>query len=64
MPRVDGKVALVTGGASGLGLACAAMLAREGARVAISDIDEAGGAAAAATEAGNGEGGKPGGSAT
>ena len=47
MPRVDGKVALVTGGASGLGLACAAMLAREGARVAISDIDEAGGAAAA-----------------
>ena len=48
MPRVEGKVALVTGGASGLGYACAGMLAREGARVAISDIDEAGGVAAAA----------------
>ena len=47
MPRVDGTVALVTGGASGLGYACAEMLAREGARVAISDIDEPGGAAAA-----------------
>ena len=47
MPRVEGKVALVTGGASGLGFACAEMLAREGARVAISDIDEAGGTAAA-----------------
>ena len=47
MPRVDGTVALVTGGASGLGYACAEMLLREGARVAISDIDEPGGASAA-----------------
>jgi NAD(P)-dependent dehydrogenase (short-subunit alcohol dehydrogenase family) len=36
--RVEGKVALVTGGAQGLGEAAARMLAREGARVAITDI--------------------------
>ena len=37
--RVSGKVALVTGGAQGLGEAVARMLAREGARVAVSDIN-------------------------
>src|SRR6266404_6647696 len=41
MGQVDGKVALVTGGASGIGEACAETLAREGARVVISDIDDA-----------------------
>jgi len=37
--RVEGKIALVTGGAQGLGEAAARMLAREGARVAITDIN-------------------------
>ena len=33
---IKGKIALITGGSSGLGLACALVLAREGAKVAIS----------------------------
>jgi NAD(P)-dependent dehydrogenase (short-subunit alcohol dehydrogenase family) len=37
--RVEGKIALVTGGAQGLGEAAARMLARQGARVAITDIN-------------------------
>ena len=39
---LDGKVAVVTGGASGLGQAVARGLAREGARVVLGDIDAAG----------------------
>ncbi len=46
--RVDSKIALITGGASGLGAATAALLVREGARVAITDIDQARGRALAA----------------
>ncbi|MFC7738311.1 glucose 1-dehydrogenase [Roseomonas sp. GCM10028921] len=38
MGRVQGKVAVVTGAGSGLGAATARTLAREGARVAITDI--------------------------
>lgn len=42
MGMVDGKVALVTGGASGIGRASAELLAKEGARVLLTDIDAAG----------------------
>jgi NAD(P)-dependent dehydrogenase (short-subunit alcohol dehydrogenase family) len=43
MGRVEGKVALVTGGASGIGRASALLLAREGAAVVVTDIqDDAG----------------------
>ena len=47
MGQVDGKVAIVTGGASGIGAACAATLAREGAKVVITDLDDAAGRAVA-----------------
>ena len=38
--RVDGKVAVVTGGAGGIGAATARLLAREGAAVVIGDLLE------------------------
>ena len=43
MKRVKNKVAIVTGGASGLGKSSAKLLAREGAKIVVSDIDEEGG---------------------
>jgi NAD(P)-dependent dehydrogenase (short-subunit alcohol dehydrogenase family) len=45
--RVSGRVAIVTGGASGLGLACAQLLSAEGATVVIADTDEDAGRRAA-----------------
>lgn len=42
---LDGKVALVTGGSSGIGRASALAFARAGARVVVGDLDPAGGAA-------------------
>jgi NAD(P)-dependent dehydrogenase (short-subunit alcohol dehydrogenase family) len=46
--RLNGKRALVTGAGSGLGAAIAAMFAREGARVLVTDIDEGAAARVAA----------------
>jgi 3(or 17)beta-hydroxysteroid dehydrogenase len=40
MARLDGKVAIITGAAKGLGEADARLLCREGARVILTDIDE------------------------
>ncbi|MGE4609675.1 MAG: SDR family oxidoreductase [Myxococcota bacterium] len=47
MGMFDDKVALITGGASGIGLATVERMRAEGAAVAVIDIDEAGGHAAA-----------------
>jgi NAD(P)-dependent dehydrogenase (short-subunit alcohol dehydrogenase family) len=41
--RLKGKVAVITGAASGIGQATAVMLAAEGARVVVADVDQAGG---------------------
>ena len=43
MGLLDGKVCLITGSGGGLGRAAAVLFAREGGRVAVNDVDEAGG---------------------
>ena len=48
MGQVQGKVALITGAAAGIGAACAEALAAEGARVVLTDLDDARGEALAA----------------
>ncbi len=40
--RLNGRVAVITGGGSGIGAATAIAMAREGARVVVADIDEGG----------------------
>jgi len=54
MGQLDGKAAVITGGASGMGRAAALLFSREGARVVLADLNAAGGEAAAkeASEAG------------
>lgn len=52
MPRVAGKVAIVTGGAMGIGQACAELLVPEGAAVVVTDREtESGKAVVDALEA-------------
>jgi NAD(P)-dependent dehydrogenase (short-subunit alcohol dehydrogenase family) len=46
--RLDGRVAVVTGGGSGIGLASARRLAADGTSVVIADVDPSSGAAVAA----------------
>jgi NAD(P)-dependent dehydrogenase (short-subunit alcohol dehydrogenase family) len=55
MGQLSGKVAVITGAASGMGKAAAILFAREGANVVLADLNVAGGeeAAALASESGN-----------
>jgi 3-oxoacyl-[acyl-carrier protein] reductase len=55
MERLDGQVAIVTGGARGIGLGIATVLRAEGANVVIADIDGAVAAQAAAQLCDTGE---------
>jgi NAD(P)-dependent dehydrogenase (short-subunit alcohol dehydrogenase family) len=54
MPRLEGRVAVVTGAGKGMGEGIARVFAAEGARVVVGDRDEASGQAVAASLAGAG----------
>ncbi|MBA4100703.1 MAG: cyclopentanol dehydrogenase, partial [Arthrobacter sp.] len=41
--RVEGKIAVVTGGAAGMGRAHSLLLAQQGASVVVTDVDGSGG---------------------
>ena len=43
MKQLENKVAIVTGGGSGIGRAIAVLYAREGAKIVVTDVDEKGG---------------------
>lgn len=55
MERLDGQVAVITGGARGIGLGIAAVLRSEGADVVIADLNAAAATAAAAQLSADGE---------
>ena len=52
--RLEGKVAIVTGAAAGIGRAVAERFGREGAAVVVADVDEAGARTVAARVEGGG----------
>ncbi len=54
-PRLQDRVAFITGAAKGQGAAAATLFARHGARVVVADIDEAGSALAREIEAAGGQ---------
>jgi len=56
MGRLDGKVALITGGASGMGLVASKLFASEGAAIVLTDVaDDAGQTVASEIEAAGGQ---------